>query len=108
MVARDDILPVLELYEKHGWTPRRALVTGDAAVYDDIIDASFVKPASVDALWFSRVSKPGTETWELRRLTGSPFALVAVFDDGHDEDERESLLAEIEHRMQNAAPRGTA
>lgn len=108
MVERTDILPVIELYEKHGWTPRRALVTAAAELYDGILDTKFVKTSPIDALWFSRVSKPGTETWELRRLTGSPFALVAVFDDDHDEDERETLLAEIEQRMQNAAPRGTA
>lgn len=108
MVERSDILPVIELYEKHGWTPRRALVTGDAAIYSEILGEGSVKTSSIDALWFSRVSKPGTETWELRRLTGSPFALVAVFDDDRDENEREALLAEIEERMSNAAPRTAA
>ncbi len=108
MVERSDILPVLELYEKHGWMLRRALVTAAPEVYDGILDAGFLKPAPIDALWFSRISKPGTETWELRRLTGSPFALVAVFDDDHGETERESLLSDIEERMMNAAPRTAA
>lgn len=108
MPERSDILPVIELYEKHGWTPRRALTTENAEVYDGILDESSVKKAPIDALWFSRSSKPGTETWELRRMTGSPFALVAVFDDEHGDDERETLLADIEERMRNAAPRNTA
>lgn len=108
MIERSDIFPIIELYEKHGWTPRRALASGDPSVYAEFVEERFVKAAAIDGLWFSRCSKPGTETWELRRLTGSPFALVAVFDDDHDETERESLLLDIEQRMMNAAPRTAA
>ena len=95
---------IIEQYAKHEWTVRRAALStasiasvgaGLASLYADIE----IEESPNEALWFSRRTLPDREAWELRRLSGSPFALVAVLDDSLPEDEREELLRETEHRM---------
>jgi hypothetical protein len=48
---------------------------------------------------FSRRSKPGSEAWELRRVTGAPFALIAVVSTVDDVEQLEAALANIEDEM---------
>ena len=104
MIKLADINSVVELYEKHGWTLRRVLLTEPLhdEISEDVFAKAVIEDSEIDALWFSRTSKPESETWELRRLTGSPFALIAVFDKGETDAEREETLREIEERMENA------
>lgn len=95
--------PIVEQYERHGWTLRRILLNKSeiTATADDLKslypDASLVE-SDVDALWFSRPNRD-TETWELRRLSGTPFALLEVFNSNVSEDDREESLRNIERRM---------
>jgi len=101
MIKLADVKPIVELYEKHGWSLRRVLLTepfNDEGIFAEVV----IEDSAIDALWFSRISKPESETWELRRLTGSPFALIAVFDKSETNTEREDILREIEERMENA------
>ncbi len=97
------------MYEKHGWKLRRVLLTKPvrAGLAEDDLSDLTVETAPIDALWFSRISKPESETWELRRISGSPFALIAVFDKNETAAERESTLREIETRMEDADPQPT-
>lgn len=85
-------------YEKHGWTLRRVLLS-DAAENFSALENSFgdvaVVSSDINALWFSRVA-PGGEAWELRRLSGAPFALVATFPIGTSESARKERLNEME------------
>ena len=92
----------IKQYEKHGWKLRRALVSesGGAAVRAVAGDIE-IMPADLDALWFSRKSKPESEAWELRRLTGSPFALVAVVSASADEEEVEATLSQVVDEMRS-------
>ena len=87
---------IIKLYEKHGWTLRRALLSDDSrlALSSSFGDIEIVS-SDLEALWFSRHSRPDTESWELRRLTGSPFALVAVIPSNASEDELESTLSQV-------------
>ena len=101
MIKPADVKPVVELYEKHGWMLRRVLLT-EPFHNEGVFGTTVIEDSAIDALWFSRISKPESETWELRRLTGSPFALIAVFDKGETDTEREETLREIEERMENA------
>lgn len=99
----ETIAEVLALYEKHGWNLRRALLSDALRVeltdrLQDLFGGAEIVSSKLDALWFSRFSKQG-EAWELRRLGGAPFALVAVFDDETDAEEREAILRETEARM---------
>ena len=55
--------------------------------------------SDLDALWFSRRSKPDSEAWELRRLSALPYALVAVVSIPIDDDELESTLDQVVAEM---------
>lgn len=58
-----------------------------------------VAASEMDGLWFSRKRHDGSETWELRRLFGTPFAMLAVIDDDMTTEEAARTLSEIESRM---------
>jgi hypothetical protein len=91
---------IIKQYEKHGWTLRRALLSEDTSnVLSNLLDGIDVTSSDLDAFWFSRRSKPETESWELRRLSGSPFALVAVVPSNASEEEVESILAQLAEDM---------
>ena len=91
---------IVKQYEKHGWTLRRALLSDESrVVLSDSLAGIDVESSDLEALWFSRRSKPESESWELRRLTGSPFALVAVVPSSASEDDLESTLAQIADDM---------
>jgi hypothetical protein len=64
-----------------------------------MLDGIEVTISDLEALWFSRKSKPETETWELRRLTGSPFALIAVVSSDASAGVFESTLAQVADEM---------
>jgi hypothetical protein len=93
---------IIKQYEKHGWTLRRALLSEDSRVpLADLLGEIEITSSDLEALWFSRRSKPESESWELRRLTGSPFALVAVIPSNAGEDEVESTLAQVADDMRD-------
>jgi hypothetical protein len=107
MIDASQIQAILAQYEKHGWTLRRVLLcepTRGSLI--DSLDYVFGKvtiaSAEIDAAWFSRPSGVGREAWELRRLTGAPFALVEVFEDEDDEAAREEARFEMEQILINA------
>jgi len=104
MIDPDSVDEIRGQYEKHGWILRRVLLSSPVSLADHAIFGSTeIRQAGIDALWFSRRSQPGREAWELRRISGSPFALVQVIDDESDVGERESILRETEFRMASAA-----
>ncbi len=91
---------VVAQYEKHGWVLRRALLSRESmSASPKILDAIEIEPSDFDALWFSRRSKPESEAWELRRLTGSPFALVAVVSSDASSKEVEATLSQVVEEM---------
>ena len=95
---------IIEQYSKHGWTLRRANVTPAtraawASEPDAIEPEVLINESENEALWFSRRSHPDHEAWELRRLSGSPFALVAVLEDSLTDEDREAVLEATEKRM---------
>ena len=100
----ETIQAVIDQYAKHGWQLRRALLSHDTIhrhgeYFQTEYPAAYVTKRESEALWFSRRSLPDREAWELRRLTGSPFALVAILEDSFDDDEREAVLEATERRM---------
>ncbi len=103
MTDRAEIFETIAQYSKHGWSLRRVLLSAPS---EDSIDGVTVESSEFDGLWFSRVSQPGTETWELRRLGGSPYALVTVLSDDDDDDDRTEALGENERRMLSTLKRG--
>ncbi len=98
-----EIVETIEQYSKHGWSLRRVLLSSPTG---DRIDGVMVEKGAFDGLWFSRVSRPGTETWELRRLGGTPYALVTVISDDDDEQTRQEAFAALEKKMLATLTRG--
>ena len=91
---------ILAQYDKHGWKLRRALLSPDSKSVFSNFDADVeLVDSDFDALWFSRRSNPESEAWELRRVTGAPFALVVVVSAEDDGEELEAALAHIEDEM---------
>jgi hypothetical protein len=94
---------IIEQYNKHGWALRRVLFSSALSPQVEQLVRGVPAIASVmDAFWFARRSQPGREAWELRRLSGSPFAIVQVIDDGTEPDEFDAVLSAVEQRMLTA------
>lgn len=93
-------------YERHGWNLRRVLLS--AQTIENLADSlktlfgeTEIILSEFDAVWFSRRSPNnfGSEAWEIRRLSETPFALVEVFDAEDDEEVREEARKEMETRL---------
>jgi len=91
---------IIKQYEKHGWTLRRALLSDESRpALTEMLGDIRIMTSELEALWFSRRSKPEAESWELRRLSGAPFALVAVIPSSTSEEDVESALAQVAEDM---------
>lgn len=105
MIDIPQIEEILSLYGKHGWTLRRVLLSDALRVrisdrLETLFGANTVFVTSeINALWFSRASVGGDETWEIRHLSQTPFALIEVFDEDDDEEMREERRGEIEAEL---------
>ena len=108
MIKAEQIAEILALYKKHGWILRRVLLSEAlkaslAGSLEQLFGATEIRPAEIDAAWFSRRSKSDEEAWELRRLSEAPFALMEIFDTEDEDEIREEALTEVEWRMKGAA-----
>jgi hypothetical protein len=110
MISVGQILEILSLYKKHGWSLRRILLT------DQLKNAFTEKPemlfpeaeivsSEIDAAWFSRDWNQQREAWEIRHLSQSPFALVEVFEAEDDEEVREETRHEMEAELKERMTR---
>ena len=91
---------IIAQYEKHGWILRRALLSNESkSSLASTIGSIETTISDLEALWFSRRSQAETEAWELRRLTGSPFALIAIIHAGMSREEIEATLADVADEM---------
>jgi hypothetical protein len=98
------IREITATYRKHGWTLQRVLLTKGLL---EKLGNSFgadapVSPSEINALWFSRRSAAG-ESWELRSISQTPFALFEVFAKGVSQAELNNRLAETEKRLKERA-----
>ena len=104
MTDSAELIKILEQYMQYGWKLRRAALSVESIQRFGTTLTSYDPEAQIEnspneSLWFSRRSLPDREAWELRRLAGSPFALVTVLEDSSSEDEREEILRDTERRM---------
>ena len=100
MIDADSINSIISVYVKHGWTLRRvllsnALKTSLGETYD-FGDAE-VTAADFDALWFSRTRNDHETAWEIRHISNTAYALVAVVDS--EQDDEAATLAETQQRF---------
>jgi hypothetical protein len=99
MMTVEQIQDILSIYQKHGWTLRRVLLS--ASLKKHLAGFNFeaeTVESEIDAAWFSRPSGE-KEAWELRRLNQTPFALFETFDEEDEEEVREEIRREMEARL---------
>ena len=112
MTDAKQIQEILSQYEKHGWSLRRVLLS-DAAKKDlsgateDIFGAAEIISSDLNAAWFSRSSGVNGEAWELRRLGGTPFALIEVFNSDDDEENQEIARQDMQTRLRELSSKNT-
>ena len=104
MINAGQISEILSLYAKHGWTLRRVLLSDEMRValtdaLQDLFGGAEIVSSRLNALWFSRASAKSGETWEIRHLSQTPFALVQVFAADTDAPTREEILNETQIRL---------
>ena len=91
---------IIAQYDKHGWILRRALLSAESkGALAKVLGDLEIELSELEALWFSRRSNPGSEAWELRRLTRLPFALVAVVSTDASAEELEATLSQVADEM---------
>lgn len=103
MIDEKDISELVSQYVSHGWKPVRILLTKEAdrrsveRLTEDF-KITLVIPAVVDAIWFVR---PNGEmlTWEIRRISGPPFALLRSLPIDLAGDEIDKVLAAAESEL---------
>lgn len=98
MIDRAAIEQIIAQYTKHGWTLRRVLLSEDGPDSGAFGEAEIFK-SDLDALWFSRSSRPDLTAWELRHLNTAPYALVTGVPSEADREETDTILKETETRM---------
>ena len=105
MVTDDLAKQIIALYERHGWTLKRALLTREtrALIDDGIFNDAAIVESDFDALWFARPSSADREAWELRLLAEQQYALFEAFEADESEEDREEARLEMENRMRDSA-----
>ncbi len=104
MIDPDTITEILKIYKKHGWTLRRVLLSEElqnnlGETKELLFPAADISSSDIDAAWFSRASDGSRETWELRHLNETPFALLEVMDNTAAESEHLAVWSETENRL---------
>lgn len=98
-------------YQKFGWTLRRVLLTKDARrelltqPQNSIFAKVAIEDSDFNALWFSRMSSDKRETWELRLLSASRFALLEIFEKTTPDFERERRQEIMLEKLKMNAPK---
>lgn len=111
MIDLSAVTDIISTYEKHGWKLRRVLLSAKLASIanrSDLFGRAEIRDSLIDGLWFSRRSRRGTEAWELRAISLSPFALLENIPDELSAEDAEDILHETEHRLAETVIRPSA
>ena len=103
MVTDDLAKQIIAMYEHHGWTLKRALLTKEtrATIDDSIFSNAAIVDSDFDALWFARPSHADREAWELRLMAEQQYALFEAFEADESEEDRDEARLEMENRMRD-------
>lgn len=102
MIDRQSIADIIATYRKHGWTLRRVLLSPPSLEMlesTDVFDGVPLENSPIDAMWFSRRARPGVETWELRAISLSPFALLENVPNETSRGDAAEVLRDAERRL---------
>ena len=100
------LIEIVALYQKHGWSLRRLLLTPETRDGLDLSmagDEAAVAESDFDAVWFSRGSQNQREAWELRLLSEQAYALFETFEPDETEEQRDERRREMEATMRDKA-----
>ena len=105
MIGGYQIQEILSLYTKHGWKLRRVLLSPKLKLHladsiETLFNATEIIDAEIDAIWLSRASAGNAESWEIRCLSETPYALLEVFDEEDEEEVREEIRQELQAQIQ--------
>ena len=103
MVKDDLAKQIIAMYEHHGWTLKRALLTKEtrATIDNSIFNSAAIVDSDFDALWFARPSQADREAWELRLIAEQQYALFEAFEADESEEDRDEARLEMENRMRD-------
>ena len=101
---------IVTMYERHGWTLRRALMRPETrriteSAGPEAFGGVEIRESDFDALWFARPSHGKREAWELRLSAEQPYALFEAFEADESEEDREKTRCEMENRLREYATR---
>ncbi|MER3631263.1 MAG: hypothetical protein C4325_03060 [Blastocatellia bacterium] len=108
MPEATSVSQIISQYRRFGWRMQAALVDNrdlenllsEIGPLDENVE---VRIFEIPCLWFSRRTQPDSDTWEIRRLRGNPYALVEVISDAATQEMRRAILQRAERRMLDAA-----
>ncbi|MGH9820464.1 MAG: hypothetical protein ACRD43_09880, partial [Pyrinomonadaceae bacterium] len=105
MMDDAEITAIVSQYAMHGWTLRRVLLSDELRKKfhggDDRFGSAEIIYSDINALWFSRPSRPNAETWELRRLGVPAYALDAFLNSEMDAAQQDEVLRNAEERLRD-------
>lgn len=95
---------ITQTYQKFGWTLRRVFLTLNARAefahaLNFLDDSVSIENSVVNALLFSRTPNASRETWELRYLSDTPFALLETFAPSDSPLERAERITALLEKM---------
>ena len=105
MERLDQFRETLATYRKYGWQLARVMMHPDAlaelrkATGGEEFESITAREFPVDAMWFMRPSGGGRESWELRLVSASPYALFELFEPDEAEEDREDVRREMEAKL---------
>ena len=107
MAQLDQFRETLATYRKYGWRLARVLMRPAtlaelrAATGGEEYESLAARESTVDAMWFVRPAGGGRESWELRLVSESPYALFEMFEPDEAEEDREDVRREMEAQMRD-------
>ena len=103
MINIQQIQDILSLYAKYDWQLRRVLLTNALGSSIDnkkeLFGDAEITESDINAAWFSRKSGKDSESWELRRLSTTPYALIEVVGIEESAEIRQQILLETEEKL---------
>ena len=105
MISAHQIQEILSLYTKHGWKLRRVLLSSKLKIHlaesiETLFNSAEIVDAEIDAIWLARgVSAGNAESWEIRHLSETPYALLEVFDEEDEEEVRDEIRQELQAQL---------
>ena len=109
MISSAEIKGVISVYTKHGWDLSRVLLSDDVRLalgpvaVKELFSEVEIEISDLNAVWFERDRPDGGIAWEIRQLSGLPYALCESFFNDATEDEISGQKKTMENRLRERA-----